>query len=130
MKICVKCGAQNKDANNFCSSCGNKLEGGNPTSEYQITFIRPNSLRMAMNLFHIKIDDSVNYELRNGSEKTIQLSSGQHFVEISVFGEPRRKTFSFCATGNMVFTCRPSVGQMFTVWTVPITVTDDKGITY
>ncbi len=96
----------------------------------QIKFIRPYSLQMVMNLFHIKIDHSVSYELKNGSERIIDLSFGDHTVEISVFGQPRKKTFNFTAKGDMTFTCQPSLGQILTLWALPVKVSDSDGVTY
>lgn len=139
MKVCANCGSQNKDDNNFCSSCGQKLENtvvqnqtqpNNICSECQITFKRPNGFQMMANLFHIKVDNSVSYELKNGGEIKIPMSSGQHSIELSVFGIPKKKQFHFQAIGNMTFICKPNSAAAITLWASPIKVTDSNGREY
>ncbi len=139
MKICTKCGSQNKDVNNFCSSCGQKLETtvilnqappNNISSECQIIFQRPQSFQMMVNMFHIKIDNGASYKLGNGNEIKFPVSSGQHSVEISVFGSPRKKQFQFHSTGNMTFICKPNINASITLWALPVKVTDSNGREY
>ncbi len=139
MKICNKCGSSNKDTNNFCSSCGQKLENtviqnpvqpNNPSSECQITFQRPQSLQMMANAFHIKVDNSMSYELKNGGEIKIPMSSGQHSIEISVFSLPKKKQFNLQVSGNMTFICKPNPAAAVTFFSAPVKVTGSNGREY
>lgn len=138
MKICPKCGAQNNDINSFCSFCGYKFENAsvpnhtqtiNNSSECQITFIRPEKFQMMGNVFHIKIDNLISYELKNGGEIKIPMSAGQHFIEISVFGVPRKKQFSIQAIDNMTLICKPNASAV-SLFSTPIKVTDSNGREY
>ncbi len=139
MKICTNCGSQNKDGNIFCSSCGHKLENtiapnysqpNNMFSECQITFQRPQSFQMMVNIFHVKVDNGPSYELKNGGEIKIPVSPGQHTVEISVFGSLRKKHFQFHSTGNMTFICKPNFNAAITYWALPVKITDINGREY
>ena len=137
MKICFKCGAQNNDNNNFCSSCGEKLENiiftssqlTTKASECQITFYRPiRYVGMAVS-FRIKIDNCMNYKLKNGREIKIKMSPGQHFVEVSVFGNPRKKQFNIHVTSDMTFIFKPN-NALALLWPIPVIVTDINGREY
>lgn len=139
MKICTKCGSQNKDTNNFCSSCGQKLESAvirpqiqpaNSSSEYWITFKRPGDIQWAMNLFHIKIDDFAKYELKNKNEVKIPMSPGLHSVEFSVFSMPKKTQFNFQVTGDMVFICKPNPLAVLSILAAPVKVYDVYGNEY
>ena len=147
MKICTKCGTQNPDLYNFCSSCGQKLETPtvstqpqqtsytapvynqsqqtNSSSQCQIVFNRPNTFMWSFNKFHIKVDGTVSYELSNDGTITIPMSFGYHSVEISVFGIPRKTKFNFQATGDMTFICKPNP-----VANLSMLVTDSNGRKY
>ncbi len=136
MKFCTVCGAQNRDDNVFCSSCGQKLESGfipnqspisNISSECQITFKRPQSFYGMANVFHVKVDNAISYELKNGGEVKIPMSQGQHSIEISVFAMPKKKQFTFQATNNVIFICKYNPATALTLWATPVTVVDCNG---
>lgn len=153
MKKCNKCGAQNPDIYNFCSSCGQKLEVPtvtpsqpqyvttttvtsnqtqyvNNSTECQITFKRPNAFLWMGSKYHIKIDGIVSYEVANDGSITVPLTPGLHSVEISVFAIPKKKKFSFQANGNMTFICNPNPAAAVTYLAAPIKVTDSNGREY
>jgi len=151
MKTCTKCGAQNPDINNFCSSCGQKLEISvdpqptkqtaytapvssqpqtNSASQCQITFNRIKSVYGTFCKIHIKVDDSVSYELSNGGSVTVPMSLGKHSVEISVFANPVKTAFDFEATENMTFNCKTNGEAFLSPSANPVTVTDGNGKTY
>ncbi len=142
MKFCGKCGFKNKDIYNFCTSCGSKLEAAaeapsysqnaetESSSECNITFKRPAAFGMAVNLFHIKVDGVMNYELKNGGEVTVKMKPGNHSVEITVFGILNKTTFNFNATNDVTFICKPNPATTLSVVATPVKVTDSTGRQY
>ena len=155
---CTKCGAVLEG--NFCDKCGtpapthipasnptptptsipvptptpapvpNPSQPTYPTSGYQITFMRPNAFQMVANSFHILVDGSARYELKNNAEIKIMMSPGEHSITISVFGVPKKKRFNFQATGHMTLVCKPNPSQIATLWAAPVKVTDTNGREY
>lgn len=139
MKTCTKCGAQNKDDNVFCTACGQRLETvvvpnrtqySNNTSEYKITFKRPNDVQMIVNVFHITIDNFTKYELKNNSEIIIPMSPGEHSIELSVFAMPKKKQFHLQVTEDMIFICKPNPLAIITYFVPPVNVYDVYGREY
>lgn len=141
MKFCTSCGAQNPDNNNFCRSCGQKFEAlavspqpqpqPTPTpANYQITFLRPKNFQAGLNLFHVKVDGVSSYELKNGGSVKIPMTPGQHHIEISVFGVPRKTQFYFQATSDMTFICNYNMLASLLLLSTPVKVTDANGKEY
>ncbi len=152
--VCSNCGTQNPAAHTFCSACGHRLDNYAPHAQQQmgggapynstsymggapqtgggtvVTFKRPQVFQWATNLFHIKIDNATSYELKNGSEISIPLTSGYHSVGISVFGFPRKKQFQILVSDNMTFICKPNFNATLTFLAAPVKVTDINGKEY
>lgn len=139
MKTCMKCGMANKGDNRFCSFCGQKLEEEKPATgwapapkdKYEITFQRPNSLLMFAYSFHIKVDKSITYDLKNGSEIKIMMSPGYHQIDISVFGIVRKKSFGIQVEEDKTFVCAGNPAASITpLLATPVKVNDIQGRAY
>ncbi len=131
MKKCNNCGAQNSEDNVFCSSCGQRLETAVPpvpSDTIEVTFQQPYSFLTRLVVFHVKVDNSASYELRNGGEIKIPVSPGQHFVEISASNMPRRKKYQFHTSNSTTFICKWRYGVG--ILAVPVKVTDSSGREY
>ncbi len=127
MKRCPKCGAENHDGYRFCSTCGGLLEQTPLQQQFPVTFRRPGSLSMIANAFHFRVDQTLEYELKNGAQIEIPLTPGSHKIEITVFGYVRRKSFTLHVTEPMELICEPAPAAIVSVMAVPVKVRDQRG---
>ena len=130
MKKCPKCGADNKDIQRFCSYCGSSLASPAEGKIYNIVMRRPAGLQWVLNVIHIKVDGREKYQLANDSAVTVRMTPGQHEIEMSLFGQPRKKKFTFFASEDTALICTPTVTSTISYLASPVKVVDSYGRTY